>query len=149
MGWVLGAAGAVSQLGSGFRNADIAKEDAAREEQLGQYQAEDAVKRGTVEEMRYRRQLAQLIGKQRNEIGARNVEARGSALDLLGDSAAIGEEDIVSIRNDAARTAWGYSVNANEQSRFQRQQAGNYQAQGIGSALTSGAQAYGMWKQGQ
>lgn len=143
MSWV----GGVAQLAQGFRQESIDKDTARRNEEIGAFQAADATRRGTIEEMRYRRQIAQLLGRQKAEIGARNVEVRGSALDLLEDTAQIGEEDVTTIRNDAARQAWGYRVNANEQANLNRQSGANARNQGIGTALTSGAQAYGQWRQ--
>jgi hypothetical protein len=142
MSWIGSLIGGAQQ----FRQADIDKDTQARNKQIGEFQAEDALKRGTIEQERYRRQLVRLIGAQKAEIGARNVEQRGSALDLLEDSAQIGEEDLTQIRNDAARTAWGYRVGASEQSRFYNQSAINNRAGGIGSLLTGAAQAYGQWK---
>src|SRR5687768_13909599 len=77
-----------------------------RDALLGELQAEDALDRGGLEEQRYRRQLAQIAGAQKAQIGARNVKRSGTALDLLTDTATIGEEDILTIRNEAAREAW-------------------------------------------
>ena len=145
MSWISGLISAAQ----GARQNSLDKNTAARQEQQGEFQAQDAERVGTIEEMRYRRQVAALIGRQRNEIGARNVEARGSALDLLEDSAQLGEEDVVQIRNNAARQAWGYRANASEQSRVTRQEGTNAAARGGASALTSGIQAYGKWKETQ
>jgi hypothetical protein len=40
----------------------------------------------------------------------------GTPLNLLSDTAQIGEEDAQTIRNNAAREAWGYRNQANEAS---------------------------------
>lgn len=137
--------GGGAQLGSGLRQKQTDEDTARKQKEIGEYQAQDEINTSTIEQMRYRRQVNALMGAQKNEIGARNVEARGSALDLLEDSAQIGEEDLTTIRNNAARQAWGYRTNANEQARVTRQSGRNAAAQGIGSALTSGSQAYGQW----
>ena len=145
MSFVTSLIGAGSSLSSGLRQKQSDEDTARQQGEIGAYQSADAMQRGTAEEMRYRRSIGKLLGAQKNEIGARNVERRGSALDLLEDSAMIGEEDAVNIRNDAARQAWGYRVNANEQARITNQAGTNARNAGVGSALTSGAQAYGRY----
>jgi hypothetical protein len=66
----------------------------------------------------------------------------GTALDLLGDTAQIGEEDALTIRNNAAREAWGYRNQANEASRWGANQLNNSRGAGIGTLLTAGSKAY-------
>lgn len=122
---------------------EITAEENAR---LANYQADDALNRGVMDEASYRRQLAMMMGKQANEIGARNVERRGSALRLLEDSAQIGAEDITTIRNNAARQAWGYRNQASEASRFGANQSANANSLAMSSLLTGAANAYGSWK---
>lgn len=149
MGWIVSLVGAGVSAAGSIKQGKIDEETAQHNAQLASYQADDALSRGNVQEMQYRRQLAQLIGKQRNEIGARNVEARGSALDLLEDSAQLGEEDALTIRNDAARQAWGYRNQASEASRFGEQSKLNANARAGSTLLTGAAQSYGQWKTAQ
>lgn len=113
---------------------------------LGALQADDALARGGIEEDRYRRQIAQIAGAQRAEIGNRNVATSGTALDLLSDTAMIGEEDALTIRNEAAREAWGYRNQADESRRWGKNARRNANAQAGSTLLTSGAQAYGLWQ---
>lgn len=139
------AAGAVSAAGQ-VQSGNAAEAAAQREAAIGEMQAQDAIARGGIEEQRYRRQVAQLAGAQRTEFGARNVKRSGTALDLLRDTETIGEEDALTIRNEAAREAWGYRVGADESRRWGRS-ARQQSLYGAGSTLlTSGAQAYGFWK---
>lgn len=136
------AVGAIGQASQGAANEQAAARDAA----IGDLQARDALARGGMEEERYRRQVARLLGTQKAAIGARNVRTSGTALDLLADTAQIGEEDALTIRNDAAREAWGYRAGADESRRWGRgaRRAGNIGAGG--SLLTGAADAYGVWK---
>lgn len=127
------------------------KQDAATGEtnrRLSEAQASDALLRGTIEESRYRRQIAQVAGQQKADFGARNVAVSGTALDILADTAQVGEEDALTIRNNAAREAWGYRNQASEASRWGANQKSNAYGAGIGTLLTSGARAYGDWKSG-
>lgn len=74
-------------------------------------QADDAVKRGQVAEDEQRRKTAQIKGAQRAALGASGVALdSGSPLDILGDTAAFGELDALTIRNNASREAYGYKV---------------------------------------
>lgn len=141
-------------IGAGISIAgDIAqgKQDKATAEtnkRLALAQASDALLRGTIEETRYRRQIAAVAGQQKAEFGARNVTVSGTALDILSDTAQIGEEDIQTIRANAARQAWGYRNQASEASRWGANQQNNANGRAVGTALTAGAQAYGQWKGG-
>src|SRR5687768_16073808 len=118
MCWIALAGTALSAVGQMRAGAD-AKETAAINAQLAGIQSEAALYRGGVEEDRYRRQIAQIAGAQKAEIGARNVKGgSGTALDLLADTAMIGEEDALTIRNEAARESWGYRFQANESNRY-------------------------------
>lgn len=147
MGWILNIVGAGAQAASSIRQGKEDEATAKINQQLADYQAQDATQRGAIEEGRFRRQLAQFVGRQRNEIGSRNVELRGSALRLLEDSAQLGEEDALTIRNDAARTAWGYKNQANEAARFGAQSKLNSYGRAGGSLLTGAAQSYGQWRE--
>lgn len=133
---------------AGQMNQGKLDEQAAKTNQLlSNAQASDALLRGTKDEERYRRQIAMIAGQQKAEFGARNVAVDGTALDILGDTAAIGEEDALTIRNNAAREAWGYRNQASEAARWGANQRTNADASSFGSLLTAGANAYGQFKQ--
>jgi len=141
MGFVLDAVGQIKQ---GKEDAKTGKINAASLEA----QAVDATLRGTVEESRYRRQIAQTIGAQKAVMGQRNVAASGTALDLLSDTAMIGEEDAMTIRNNASREAWGLRNDAKESLRWGKNQK-KQSLLGAGSTLLTGAaQSSGMWSTG-
>lgn len=144
--------GAILQLvGGGISIAgDMAqgKQDAATAEtnrRLGLAQGQDALLRGSIDEQRYRREIAQVVGAQKAAFGSRNVTRSGTALDILSDTAQLGEEDALTIRNNAARQAWGYRNQANEASRWGANQQANALGRAGNTLLTSGAQAYGTW----
>lgn len=82
---------------------------------VAEYQAEDAVKRGVVAESRRRDETSKVIGAQRVSLARQGVDINeGSALLLQEDAAALGELDALTIRNNAAREAWGLRVQAND-----------------------------------
>ena len=78
-------------------------------------QASDAIARGTEAENRFRAGVRGIIGSQRATIASGNVDVGfGSALDVQGDAAKLGELDALTIRTNAAREAWGYKVQAED-----------------------------------
>ena len=77
-------------------------------------QAEDALRRGEKEEKQHRLKIEQLKGRQKTVFAASGVETdSGSALDILSDTAEIGELEALTIRNNAEREAYGHRVQAN------------------------------------
>lgn len=142
-GQLIGAGiGVAGDLEDGKVNAATAETN----RRLSVAQANDALLRGSIEEQRYRREIAQVVGGQKAYFGNRNVTVSGTALDLLSDTAQVGEEDALTIRNNAAREAWGYRNQANEASRWGANAQRNAYGRAAGTLLTSGAQAYGYWK---
>ena len=70
------------------------------------WKAQDAQDRGAKEEASLRTKVAALKGRQKSALAASGVEiGDGSALDILGDTAALGELDALTIRSNAEREA--------------------------------------------
>ncbi len=86
---------------------------------IAELQAEDAIARGRDEESRFRTGVRRLIGSQRASFAAQGVKVNvGSAADVQGDSAYLGELDARQIRSNAEREAWGYQVEAADRRRM-------------------------------
>jgi hypothetical protein len=81
-------------------------------QQLADQQAQDALQRGQVAEQKQRDLTAQRIGTQTAALAAQGTDLEGSPTDILGDTARAGEQDALTIRNNAAREAWGYETQA-------------------------------------
>ncbi len=80
---------------------------------LDRASAQDALKRGRIEEERQGRRTAQLIGQQRAAAAANGVEVDfGSMGDLQGDSRMLGYEDARTLRENSSRESRGYEINA-------------------------------------
>lgn len=142
------AAAAVASSVGQYKEGRSAKKAGEAGARMDEAAAIDALRLGSWEEARYRRDLGQLQGTQRAVIGARNATASGSALDIIGDTARIGEEDALQIRQNASREAQGLMSQGAERRRQGRAagRAGMYQAGG--TLLTGGSAAYGQWKKG-
>ena len=82
---------------------------------VSEYNAQDAERRGEVEEERQRRKTSLLLGTQQARFAAQGSDLMGSPLDLLGDTAAFGEQDALATRYQAAREAWGQRIQAANQ----------------------------------
>jgi hypothetical protein len=122
--------------------AELADYNAA----IAELQAEDAIKRGELEEQRFRSQVRGMIGGQRAAFAASNVDVNwGSPLDVQADAAFLGELDALQIRTNASREAWGHMVQAEDYRRrgeILRKEGANALAAGnqalIGSVIGAG-----------
>lgn len=81
----------------------VAKQNATLENQ----RAEQAQLRGSIEEENHRAKVRQMIGAQRAGLAANGLDlSSGTALDLVSDTAAFGEEDALMLRFNAMQEAW-------------------------------------------
>lgn len=99
--------------------------------------ADDAIKRGEVEEARKRQDIELLKGKQIAGFAGSGTDlSSGSALDVIGETAALGELDALTIRSNYAREAYEKRVQG---TNFQAQSLlYNYQRQSINPATSAG-----------
>jgi len=86
------------------QNADIAD-----------MQAHDAIARGREAELRQGMQTKQLVGSQRAALAASGIDPNvGSSAEIQADTNLLGTLDALTIRNNAAREAWGYGTQATQ-----------------------------------
>ncbi|MGP1257211.1 MAG: virion core protein, T7 gp14 family [Kiloniellales bacterium] len=98
---------ATAQRASLDYQRQVAENNARTSEAL----AEDARQRGRAEERAQRLRTQQALGQQQAALAATGFQAdSGSALGILGDTAALGELDALQIRDNAAREAWQFRV---------------------------------------
>lgn len=79
---------------------------------VSEYNAQDAERRGAVEEERQRRKTSLLQGSLQARLAAQGSDLEGSPFDILGDAAALGEQDALATRYQAAREAWAQRIQA-------------------------------------
>lgn len=78
-------------------------------------QAQHAVDQGAVDEKVHRQKVQQLIGSQRAGASAGGLLVdSGTPGQVTSDTAGFGELDALTIRSNAARTAWGITNNAQD-----------------------------------
>ena len=109
--------------------------------QVAEWQAQDAIERGEVKEKQHRTKVDQLKGRQRSVLAASGVVVDdGSALDVLGDTAELGELDALTIRSNADREAYDYTVagmNEGANAEINRMSGANAIAAGKTQSMTS------------
>lgn len=141
-GLVLGVAGGVQQAKAQKAAAEAQEEQSKENAKAASAQAENAVLAGQVEEDRRRQQTRQFLASQRSAFAANNVDmSMGTPMELLGDTAAIGEQDALTIRANAAREAWGYKVDANNSMNQGRMAKAAGKNAATGTYLTTAANA--------
>jgi nanoRNase/pAp phosphatase (c-di-AMP/oligoRNAs hydrolase) len=128
----------LSSLAEGYTTARAARAQASFEAtqsdinaRFSMMQADDAMKRGDEEAAKYARQAAQVKGSQRVALAAQGIALDdGTALELQEQTAEAAAQDLLTIKNNAWREAWGF-----------RTQASNFQGQARMTRLTGDAKA--------
>jgi len=115
--------------------------------QAAEYQAEDALARGEIAEEDQRRRTASLLGQHQARFAAQGSDLLGSPIDMLGDLAAQGEDDALTLRYDATRAAWEDRIRASQRygdAGYHATAAGNVNPGfGIARSLLGGASTLG------
>lgn len=129
-----GAMAGLSSLAAGSFAEDIGQ---FNQQQL-ERQADTRIETGKVEEQTQRIKTAQMKGAQRTAFGASGVDVSvGSPVDVLSDTAAIGELDALTIRSNAETEAFNLrvgGVSAALQGKLEKRKG---QSQAVGSILTT------------
>jgi hypothetical protein len=133
---------------------NYAKSVEQRNAELARLESTDALERGQIAEQRERLATRQRIGTSRAALAAQGIDvSMGSAADVQATEAAIGELDALTIRNNAAREAWGYQVEAefattrgNMAAFAGNQEAAGYRAESLNTLLTGAANTYGLYQ---
>lgn len=108
--------------------------------------ARDSEELGRVEEEKQRQRSRSLVGTQIAALAGQGTDLSGSPTDLLGDTAAAGEADALTIRRNAAREAWGYRKRGVEFGNEAvlaslRQASSELSSLGVGASLVGNAGA--------
>lgn len=112
-GMVNSALGAQRQAELTKRGYESQAQVARNNAQIAEWQAQDALTRGQKAEQTQRLKTARLAGTQRATMAARGVALEeGSPLAILEDTEFMGERDAQTLRENAAREAWGHRVQA-------------------------------------
>jgi hypothetical protein len=81
--------------------------------QLAELAAQDATKRGRLENAKLLQKAGDLVGTQRTSYAGQGVDVNaGSAADVQADTAAQAAKDALTLQNNAYREGWGHRVEA-------------------------------------
>ena len=98
---------AQAQKQAGNYNAQVARNNAT----IALQQRSSSLQQGDVAAQQAQLHQAQVLGAQRASLAANGLDlTQGSAQDLLTTTKFLGAADVNTIQSNAARTAWGYSV---------------------------------------
>lgn len=143
-GTAASVAGQMNAQASAGAQANYMRQVQQQQQQVAQQQANDARARGAIAEEKTREATGQRLGTQTAALAAQGTDLSGSPTDILTDTRKAGELDALTVRNNAAREAWGYEVqgsNAGASAAL----SGSFQPSylGAGASLLSGASGLG------
>ncbi len=150
-GTAVSAYGAVQQSAATKNAYNYQAQVSANNAKIAEWQAQDALRRGEQAEIDQRRKTAALKGNQRATLAARGLDiSEGSALNILSDTDYLGELDALTIRDNAAKQAWGARVQgnndmANAQLLTMRADAENPLMAGAGTLLSGAGGVAERW----
>jgi hypothetical protein len=108
-GLVVAAAGTTYGVVASNQQANYQAEVENQNQKTALLAAADAIHRGDIAETAARTRTRLLISKQRAGYAAAGIDlSSGTPVEVTADTAMFGEMDALTIRNDAAREAWGY-----------------------------------------
>ena len=103
------AFGQIQQGKAAEKQAQFQAQVARNNAIIAERKAQDAIDRGKVAEAERRQETAQLLARQRASAAAGGVLVdTGSILDIISDTAGLGELDALTIRANAQREATGF-----------------------------------------
>lgn len=145
-GLVATAASTAYSISSQNKMAGYQAEVEGENQKQGLIAAADAIQRGDIEEANARTRTRLLIASQRSKYAASGVElGTGTPLQVTADTAALGELDALTIKNNAQREAWGYvGQSADFARKSELIRLANRNNQGS-TVLTGGSQALGQY----
>lgn len=136
--------GATTSAVGAVTNAISTRRAANANAQIADMQARDALARGQSAEFNSRLKTSQLKGAQTASMAAHGVALdSGSPLDVLTSTDVMGSVDALTIRDNAAKEAWGHNVEATNYRA--KADSSNPWAAGIGSLLGSAGTVAAKW----
>lgn len=97
---------------AGAAQAIYQSQVARQNQELMKRRGDDVLQQGRTAEENSRRLTQQRIGAQTARLVAQGTDLEGSPTDILGDTAAAGEVDALTLRANAAREAYGHQMAA-------------------------------------
>lgn len=113
LGIIFGILGGGAKAAGQVSESQSAATAAAYNADVARLQANDAIARGQEDVRRLRQQVAAMIGSQRATFSGQGVMVdTGTPLAVQVDTTEQSERDVITLRNNALREAWGYRTQA-------------------------------------
>ena len=110
---VMGGYSAIQQGNAAAASAEYSAKVSNMNAGIANENARDALERGKIDEQAKRREIAQITGAQKAGFASSGIDTTfGSPLDMVVDTAMMGEVDALTIRSNAAREAYAYNTDA-------------------------------------
>lgn len=110
---VISAAGTVASAHASASQAAYQAQVARNNQIIANRNADDALKRASVEEDKVRQRTASIMGQQRARLAGQGAALdEGSPLDILMDTSRLGELDALTVRSAGDREAYGFRAQA-------------------------------------
>lgn len=139
----MGGAGALEAYAN-YASGRAQQQAHAMNARVAAQQAKDARAAGAFGASQVRRQREQVIGSQRAAGAAAGVDIEtGTMLQLAEETAALAEQDIVTIQNNTAREAWGYQQKARTERYLGASALAGGKLDAATSLLSAGARIWG------
>lgn len=143
---LLGGIQTVMGAHSAHKQAKAAKDEGELQGQLYDQQAVDALARGDEAASRSAAATRGVTGGQRAAYGASGVDINsGSAADVIANDKQLGALDVLTLKQNAAREAHGFEMQANLARKAGANAARNYNNQAITTLVTGVAQGVGTF----
>lgn len=117
--------------------------------EIGHLRAQDAIARGEVAADKQHLLGRKVIGSQRAAFAASGVDITdpdSTAVNTFADTAAVSELDALTIRTNAAREAWGYRMQAQNDQALGKVARAEGENKAIGSLISAGGSVlYGKY----
>lgn len=112
----ISAIGAITQGQAASENAQFQSEVASQNQQIANMNAQQTTQVGEAQTEQQQQKTKATVGAIEAAQGASGIDVNtGSAVDVRSSASELGELDALTIRSNAARTAYGFEVNAQNQ----------------------------------
>lgn len=140
------AAGGLA-MKSSMDQADYQEAVGRNNAQSAEYAAKDAIDRGAVEEQQQRNKTRAVLAQQNAALAANGMDASsGTGLQLLSDTAGLGEFDAMTIRSNASKQAYGLKLQGANALADSNAAAIGSRNNAFSTLLTTGSKAYSSYK---
>jgi hypothetical protein len=137
--------GAVAESEAIKAEGRFRKQQAEHNAKLAEMAAEDALFRGDSDARQLKRDAKKLMGEQKVSFAAQGIQLEGSALDVLEETDRLAELEVMKIKNNAFKEAFGFKTEASQARLRGRMAELSARTQSNLTLITGGSRAAGSF----